>query len=125
MPALVEFEVEYLGGPKSPRLCGGVDFSKPYNTLEPNYLAPGSVNTSNTAGFLTSSPWVGNSPYTTAFAAGEVLLGMFPVYASTFSQVPTSFNFMLLVTSDKVYVSTYNGVSQTGTQITPGTLTLL
>jgi len=65
-----EFEVAY-GGP-----WGGLDYSRPYNTLEANSLAPGSVNTQAINGFQCSSPWIATSPYTPNFPVGEFVIGV-------------------------------------------------
>lgn len=67
-------EVMYFG-PGQP--CAGLDYSLPYNCLAPNSLAPGTVNTSQINGFVTSSPWLANNPYIGAFASGEWIMGIF------------------------------------------------
>lgn len=78
MPPKGEFEVEYFGGPNNPAPCGGVNFSSPYTSIPPNDLAPGSVNTQNINGFLSSSPWVAHSPFDDSFfAANEFVIGTF------------------------------------------------
>jgi hypothetical protein len=95
-----EFEVIYV--PQQ-----GLDFSRPYNILDQQFLAPGTVNTESINGFLTSSPWIANSPYVTTFAAGEVVLGQFPVkfgFGSAFG-VYTLYSQVLIVTNIGVYCS--------------------
>src|ERR1700746_2331254 len=53
----------------------GLDYSKPYNTLDQNSLAPGTVNTQSINGYLTSSPWISVPPSSTSHAPGEVVIG--------------------------------------------------
>ena len=103
MPPKGEQEVIY-GGP-----WGGLDFSRPYNVLDPQFLAPGTVNTSQINGFLTTSPWLGQTPYNpNVFAANEWVIGIFEsrVYAST--AIAGGFQLTtvtIVVTNLKVYVA--------------------
>jgi hypothetical protein len=79
VPVKGEFEQTYFGGPDNPAPCGGVNYSQPYTAIPPTDLAPGSVNTQNINGFLCSSPWVANPPFTTNFGTSEYILGIFQI----------------------------------------------
>jgi hypothetical protein len=117
MPPKGEGETTY-GSP-----WGGVDYSRPYNVLDPQFLAPGSVNTSQINGFLTSSPWIAGSPYTTALASNEYVLGYFPMYDT--SSGTSVITFTVIITNLKVYVSRWQGTFQGPLAITPGDLITL
>src|SRR5579864_8179873 len=71
MPPKGELETFY-GSP-----WGGVDYSRPYNVIDPQFCAPGTVNTSQHSGFLTSSPWVGSLPATPFNTTSEYPIGSF------------------------------------------------
>lgn len=114
MPPKGELETIY-GGP-----WGGVDYSRPYNTLDPQFLAPGSVNTSQMNGWLTSSPWVGNIPYQLAFESNEYIIGNFamsPIPLYFFEGIPQT----MIVTNKAVYISATP--SLTGPNLNPPTIT--
>jgi hypothetical protein len=104
MPPKGEYEVIYVPSK-------GLDFSRPYNTIDKEYLAPGSVNTQAINGFLCSSPWVGTSPFSTTFAAGEIVLGQFVInntVAVTGESIPQSL--ILIVTNIAVYIGDFSTV---------------
>lgn len=84
-----EFEVSY--GPP----WGGLDYSKPYNTIDPTSLAPGSVNTQAINGFQCSSPWVATSPYTNVFPAGEFVIGVAQLISAQDSLIVTNLHVYL------------------------------
>ncbi len=109
---------QIFGGP-----WGGIDYSRPYNVIEKNSLAPGSVNTQQINGFLTSSPWVASSPYSTTFAAGEVVFGIFEVDFGQGRGPYAQSHQTLIVTNQGVYEST--GGATGGAQYTPKTLHLV
>jgi hypothetical protein len=97
LPAKGEFEVIY-GNP-----WAGVDYSKPANLLDPNSLAPGTMNTSQVNGYLTSAPWLANHPFAYVFQAGEYPIGFFPyTYQATSGQNGT---IAVIVTNLGVYTS--------------------
>lgn len=108
-------EVMYFG-PGQP--CAGLDYSLPYNCLAPNSLAPGTVNTSQINGFVTSSPWIAGSPYP-ALAAAEFCIGIFTLTVSgaldTSGQLQTSYT--IIVTNVAVYYSLW-GFSGPGNALT-------
>lgn len=115
MPAKGDLEIVY-GSP-----WGGVDFSRPYNVLDPQFLAPGSINTSQINGFLTSSPWLASSPYSNVFAGNEFPIGFFKGNVTNqffFTPAPT-----IVVTNLAVYYSSAN--SFTGSALNPFVLNLL
>jgi hypothetical protein len=96
---------------------GGVDYSRPYNVIDPQFLAPGSINTSQDNGFLNSAPWVASSPFSTAFASGEFVIGVFPTNRNSFVESGLGVsNPVLLVTNIGVYISqqgAYSGGNRT------------
>lgn len=101
----------------------GLDYSKPYNTLAQNNLAPGSINTQSINGFLCSSPYVCNSPYQTSLAAGEVVVGIceYAFGASAFGTPGYGgATLVLIVTNVAVYTSALGGAG--GTPLALGTL---
>lgn len=97
MPPKGDFEVAF--GPP----WGGIDYSRPYNAIDANNLAPGSVNNQAINGFLCSSPWIASHPFSALFQTGEYPLGFFP-YAF---QAPTGQNgtIVIVVTNLGVYYS--------------------
>lgn len=105
-----EWEQVY-GGP-----WGGLDYSRPYNTLEANSLAPGSVNTQAINGFQCASPWIAQSPWTTAFPAGEFVIGV-----SLF--VPGGVS--IIVTNQHVYEGTVAPLGGSGQVLAKQPLILL
>lgn len=110
-------------GPGLP--CGGVDYSRPPICLEPNFLAPGTVNTSQHNGFVCSSPWLAGSPFSTALAANEWVLGIHQFHANTF-QGPIDADCSLVVTNIAVYQSSFNIAVQNGAaQLAQSVLTVL
>ena len=114
-----DFEIHY-GGP-----WGGLDYSKPYTNIEPNSLAPGSINTTQHNGFLCSSPWIGNNPYSTAIQNGEVILGIFPWHVLA-KGTSVSGDTTIIVTNIAVYQSFFNtAVVDGGSPITPQSLAVL
>lgn len=103
---------------------GGVDYSRPYNVLDPQFLAPGSVNTSQINGFLTSSPWVGASPYSDALAANEFVIGIFyPLPTALNPAAGTLYSTTLIVTNLNVYVTGISSFS--GGNVAPSPLVVL
>jgi hypothetical protein len=118
MPPKGEFEVIYVPSK-------GLDFSRPYNTIDKESLAPGSVNTQNINGFLCSSPWIASSPYSTTLAAQEFVLGQFPITSWDASSAQTfSGSKVLVVTNVGVYIATQL-TTDTANPKTPGTLALV
>jgi len=111
-----DFEVHY-GGP-----WAGLDFSKPYTNIEPNSLAPGSVNTQTINGFLCSSPWIASSPYSTAFAANEFVVGIFA--GKSLTQFVAD-DRALIVTNIAVYEAQLAGRTETTSPFVPIPLTLI
>lgn len=99
---------------------GGLDYSRPYNALDPPFLAPGTVNTSQINGFLTSAPWVAGSPYNFTFATGEFIMGSFKVTVYGVSTTVVT-SFTLVVTNVGVYYS--SSPSQTGVSLAQFNLT--
>jgi hypothetical protein len=103
---------------------GGVDYSRPYNALDPQFLAPGSINTSQINGFLTSSPWLASDPYGgIPFAVDEWVMGISPLLTVPFSTFTTVKSFTVIVTNKGVYYTT----PATGglPTVTPGSAVLL
>lgn len=117
MPAKGEFEVHYIG---EGQLCGGLDFSRPYSALDPNSLAPGTVNTQSINGFLCSAPWVAGPPFSTGFLHGpnEYVLGYFQATLTNGGGNPVSY--IIVVTNNAVYESL--PPSQAGGVIVPPVL---
>jgi hypothetical protein len=116
MPAKGEQETIY-GGPWS-----GVDYSRPYNVLDPSFIAPGSVNTSQINGFLTSSPWLAKSPYAQNLGAGEYVLGMFPLSLfGLFPVIEQAQSWTLVITNLKVYAA----INSPGTTFALGVMILI
>lgn len=106
MPPKGEQEVLYFGPGQR---CAGLDYSLPYNCLDPNSLADGTLNTSQVNGFVTSAPWLANAPFrTTSFVANEFTMGIFEIrigqYKSFAAFVP-SVSFFIIVTNLKVYIT--------------------
>ena len=117
MPPKGELEIVY-GSP-----WGGVDYSRPYNAIDPQFLAPGSVNTSQVNGFLTSAPWVAASPYTTAFVGNEYVLGTFQATAISPNLTGSAYVTTIIVTNVAVYLS--GGATLSGGMLIPAALVLL
>lgn len=122
MPAKGDQEVMYFG-PGQP--CAGLDYSLPYNCLAPNSLAPGTVNTSQINGFVTSSPWLADNPYITAFAPGEWIMGFFSftLAAGINNILNIAGSGALIVTNVGVYLD--HGPTVTGGNLAPNALVLV
>lgn len=125
MPAKGDQEILYFGPGQR---CAGLDYSLPYNCLDPNSLADGTVNTTQINGFVCSSPWLANNPYAVTpnsstpwtFATNEFVIGIFELTAI----VPQSESFTLIVTNVAVYLgSGPNGMNYP--TLRPGSLTVL
>lgn len=104
-----EFEVTYFGGPENPAPNGGVNYAAPYTALPPTDLAPGTVNTQSINGFLCSSPWVGQSPFSSSLGASEYPIGIFQVNLGYFA---ADYSFTtIIVTNVAVYISQTTSLS--------------
>jgi hypothetical protein len=117
MPPKGEFEVIYVPSK-------GLDFSRPYNTIDKEYLAPGSVNTQSINGFLCSSPWVAASPYSTNLASNEVVIGRFTWAIAQGFASAEAFTIIIIVTNIAVYISNQASLDVANPK-TQGTLTVV
>lgn len=117
-----DLDISYFGTPGAP-LCGGVDYSRPYTALEPQFLAPGTVNTSQHNGYLCSSPWMGQSPYSTPFANNEWVMGISPSFKTLAGGGEVQLT-TIIVTNIAVYQAQGPG-SSTASALTQGSLNLV
>ena len=114
-------EVLYFG---PGQLCGGLDYSLPYNCLPQNSLAPGTINTSQINGFVTSSPWVADSPWnTTVWQPTEFVLGFFTLNTNFSFNTPVltfpACRQTIIVTTIAVYVQSGPNLFPLGTPVSP------
>jgi hypothetical protein len=121
-----EQEVLYFGPGQR---CAGLDYSVPYNCLDPNSLADGTINTSQINGFVTSAPWLANAPFQTSiFTNNEFTMGIFSIHVGQYKQgvqfLPP-LSYFIIVTNIAVYISVGANPASFPTSVTPGNLSLL